>query len=165
MSTITRLYISNVTSNVGAAGLVSKTSSDAAPIASKYVLVDSTVMTDVEIGASNDYASNVTLCIHVGSFDVGATGRVVVWEVQAAASSGAPSSVTGAVPVFVAHFQGGLSASSDEVIRIPWYDIPDAMFGQGTSGGSNSAWYAVQFLTENGTTITSGFKFEAWLEY
>jgi hypothetical protein len=200
MSTITRLYLTTggsatTTGNAGAAGPTSAiTSSQSAPIAAAYLLADSTVMTDVGLGASGTapFVSNVTFCLRVVTMDSNATGRIVLWEVSAAASGSAPAAVTSAVPVHVEHFEGGFGlqpyptnadgtetcagaasgagggpqgGNQDYVIRVPWYDIPDARFGAGTSGGSNSAWYAVQFLSKNGTTLTNGIKFEAWLEY
>jgi hypothetical protein len=172
MSTITRLYLTLggtttgiPSANAGAPGLNTSgiTSSQSAPSAANYILADGSVIPTTSIGGS-DTVSNVTLCIHVGAMDPGATGRIILWEVQASPSSGAPGAVTSARPVFVDHLQGGISSSSDEVIRIPWYDVPDAVFGAGNNS-STSAWYAVQFITKNGTTLSTGIFFEAWLEF
>jgi hypothetical protein len=199
MSTITRLYLTKSgaavpNANAGVAGPTSAiTASQGAPGATGYILADSSVIapTTGAIATAAQMVSPVTFCIRVASMDAGATGRIVLLEVQSAVSTASPTSVAGAVPVCVEHVQGGLGLLSyptdgtgttsncagaasgagggpqignfDEVIRIPWYDIPDAVFGG--VAGANSVWYAVQFLSKNGTTLTNGIKFEAWLEF
>ncbi len=91
--------------------------------------------------------TNATLCIHVESFDAAQTAIITVTDTADNFSSDI-------VVIVSQHIQGGLSATSDQVVRIPWYDIPAARFGV------TSAKMKVSVASISGGTL----KYEAWIE-
>lgn len=132
MSTITRLALQ---------AMVSKTAT-----------FDGTgVDTSVVLGAGDSAGAApskvATLVIHVESF----TGNRAILQV----TDSADNFSSDIVAIYCAHIQGALGSTADEVIRIPWYDIPAARFGVTSSKMRVSV-----------TSIDSGtLKYEAWIEY
>ena len=146
MSTITRLYLTTCSAaSGGVPGLLTKSSAYAGETP---VTADSSVIPVSGVAGSVPEPTSVTLCIHVGYCDPNTT-----------ASLGLYVGPTGAlVPVHIEHITGGISASADEVVRIPWYDMADAQFGVATMLAT------LKLVGFHGTPVT-GISYEAWLEF
>jgi hypothetical protein len=170
MGAITRLYLTNVS----APGLVTKTAVYSADDPIDVSVIPRTAPTNPATGPS---FSNATLCIHVGYLDPGITASLALQQYVGV-------STFAATPVFVAHFLGALGAqvyplnsdgsdtcsgaaasvlgATDQVVRIPWYDIRDAQFGV---ANAQMRLDLVGIHTSTGYTTNHSIEYEAWLEY
>jgi hypothetical protein len=126
--------------------LVSKTST----FNGASVLVDTSLTPPIPVNGGTPDLSDITLVIHVASFDAGQTARI---QITGGTYSG---SFTPGAAVWVQHVIGGITASADFVARIPFYDLPDFQ-----PGVTSTTAVRVDLTSISGGTLA----YEAWLEY